>query len=331
MKTIVELEGVNGEWFTLTGPAAGDEGVHLGTDVKGIYEPPVKVVYEEPGNYPGSRFLSYRILRRDIVFKVLILNDKHNSWLSRDSEWRKAWAYDRDCKLYVTTEESGTRYLKCRLNEAPEVSLASDPNDLTLNECVMSVVSGDPFWYEDDVVYPVKTKKDTRFNPTTTVASSLPTEQLSITVDPYDARGGLNPTDQFIWLKWTLPGSTQQIPGLPWPFPANTPIPWEQAPFTQFVIPDYSFEDVTKATRRITTPGLIIGEDCVVDTDPRVEQFTSASGSQVWARTNGVRFQYPVPPYTRDKKFDLTVSGCPPGQFITLRIPRPWSRPWGLE
>lgn len=53
MDTLVELEGVNGEWFTLAGPGEGDRGVYLGTDVKGLYDPPVKVVYEEPGNYPA--------------------------------------------------------------------------------------------------------------------------------------------------------------------------------------------------------------------------------------------------------------------------------------
>src|SRR5690606_30980494 len=106
METVVELEGVNGEMFTLAGPDAGDQGVYLGTGMEGLYDPPVKVVYEEPGNWPGARYLSHRILRRDVVFGVEILNDKTASWLSRDSAWRKAWAYDRDCKLYITTEES---------------------------------------------------------------------------------------------------------------------------------------------------------------------------------------------------------------------------------
>lgn len=331
--TTVELEGVNGERFILAGPDSGDQGIYLATGVTGLYDPPVKVVYEEPGNYPGARYLSSRILRRDIVFAVWILNDKSNSWLSRDSLWRKAWAFDQDCTLYVTTEESGTRALKLRLGESPEISLETDPtlSSQPMNLAKMTCISGDPFWYQDDVVYPVQTKKDTRSSTTLTATTALPTETLSINVDHFDGRGGLNPTDQAIWLKWTVPGSTQQVPSLPWPFPPNTAIPWDTAPFTQFTVPDYSFQKDDNADRRITTPGLIIGEDCVIDTDPRVEQFTSASGSNVWGRTNGVRFVNPVPPYTPSQKFEITVSGCPPGQFITLRIPRPWSRPWGLE
>ena len=51
--TVIEIEGCNGEWFTIAGPRAGDRGVWLGTGVSGIYDPPVKVVDEVPGNWPG--------------------------------------------------------------------------------------------------------------------------------------------------------------------------------------------------------------------------------------------------------------------------------------
>ena len=72
-------------------------------------------------------------------------------------------------------------------------------------------------------------------------------------------------------------------------------------------------------------------ENCVIDADPRVEQVVSESGSTLWARMNGVRFRHPIPPYTGSKTFTVTVSGCVAGQMISLRLPRPWSRPWGLE
>lgn len=328
-ETVVELEGVNGEWFTLAGAEAGDRGIYLGTGVTGLYDPPVKVVYEEPGNYPGARFLNHRIMRRDIVFQVIILDEKTDSWLSRDSEWRKAWAFDRDCKLYVTTPESGRRYLKVRLGESPDISLETDPKLGRLNVAKMVVIAGDPFWYEDDLVYSAVTRQDTRFDPGGWIPpwpfQELPQENIVIPVT------NLNPTDQYIWLKWTCPGSEEPVPEFPWPFPPGVPIPWENAPFTQWVLPDYSFEDPAYADRRLKLPGFIRGEDCVIDTDPRVEQVTSATGSQVWARMNGVRFRFPVPPYTGAKDFHVTVAGCAPGKMITLRLPRPWSRPWGMD
>ncbi|QDP44613.1 minor tail protein [Mycobacterium phage NothingSpecial] len=332
--TIVELEGVNGEFFNLT---TGDQGAYLATDVEGcFYDPPVKVVIEEPGNYPGARYLNHRILKRDIVFGVQILNDAKSgsrSWLSRDSEWRKAWAFNRDCKLYVTTPDSGTRYLKLRLFESPKVEMKTDPRGNSINLTVMSCIAYDPFWYEDDRVFSAKTKTDTRFDPSLWTPpwpwEELPRETLRIKVGR--GQGGLNPTDQYISPKWTVPGSTEKVPNLPWPFPPNIPIPWEKAPFTQFVIPDYSFEDPEFANRRLKLPGLIYGENCVIDTDRREEQIASESGSLVWARMNGVRFRNMIPPYTEEREFVIEASGCAPGQVVTLRLPRPWTRCWGLE
>jgi hypothetical protein len=87
---------------------------------------------------------------------------------------------------------------------------------------------------------------------------------------------------------------------------------------------------------RVTTAVRLEGatapaENGFVDTDPRVEQVVSESGSELWGRMNGVRFKHYVPPYTGARKFEVTVSGCQPGQMVALRLPRPWSRPWGLE
>lgn len=236
--TVVQLEGVNGVTFNLT---TGDKGVYLATDVTGaFYDPPVKCVYEEPGNYPGSRYLNHRILRREIQFGVEIFNDAatgDNSWVSRDSAWRKAWAFDKDCILSVTTTLSGTRKLKLRLIESPVVEMTYDPQMKPVNRTVMLCVAGDPFWYEADAVYTA----------TTTGASGT----LSITVP------NCNPTDQYIFPKWTLPGSTVRpsapyIPGLPWlGAPTSAQVTW--------TVPDYAFEDAAYASRRVKLPGLIGG------------------------------------------------------------------------
>jgi len=333
--TTVELLGVNNELFTLAGDQAGDRGVWLATGVSGLFDPPVKVAMEEPGNYSGARYLNHRILRRDIVFGVHILDEHNDSWLSRESEWRKAWAFDRDCTLIITTDESGTRKLKLRLLESPEVDWTTDPTSLSANITKMVAVAGDPFWYGDDAVYSVKTKTDTRFDPVPFAGlfpwNQLPKETLTFKVDPSDGKGGLNPTDQAIWPKWTVPGSDIPIPSFPWPFPPNTPVPWERASFTQWMLPDYSFTDPVHKDRRIKLPGLLKGEDCVVDTDPRREQISSASGSPVWSRTNGVRWRHPIPAWTKSRTFVIDVSGAAPGKMVTLRLPRPWSRPWGMD
>jgi hypothetical protein len=142
---------------------------------------------------------------------------------------------------------------------------------------------------------------------------------------------GLNPTDQYIWAKWTVPGSQQKVPGVDFPYPPGVVIKWATAPIATWTLPDYSFEDPDLADRRLRLPGLIYGENCVIDSDPRVEQVSSDIGSQVWARMNGVRFRHPIPPYTLERKFEISVAGVKAGQMVSLRLPRPWSRPWGLE
>ena len=339
--TVIELEGVNGEWFTLSGPDAGAQGFYLGVGPKGLFEPAVKTTYEEPGNFPGSRFLNYRVLRRDIVLPILI-EGTGDYWAGRDGGLRKALAYDKDAYIHITTPESGHRKLKVRLGgqdasgPAIDIEFDIDPHMPGVNLAKVSLIAGDPFWYQDDVVYSVVTQADTTFQPT--IFEGLfnfwwqPQEYLAITVDPVDGKGGLNPTDMYVAPKWIVPGSQEAIPGITIPIVDITVnVPWDEAPFSQFSIPDYSFEDPSMANRNVVTPGLLIGEDCVIDTDPRVEQFSAANGGQVWARTNGVRFLNQIPPYTKSKTFYLIASGCRPGQMITLRIPRPWSRPWGLE
>lgn len=254
--TVVELVGVNGERFNLT---TGDRGVYLATDPSGaFFDPPVKAVYEEPGNYPGARYLNHRVLRRDITFGVEILNDAtsgSSSWLSRDSEWRKAWSFDKDCTLYVTTPQSGTRYLKLRLLESPEVDMKYEPQMMSLNTTLMTCVAQDPFWYQDDEIYTATTTADTTFNPNVLPwpwpQTALPQETLTINVPV------CNPTDQYIFPKWTVPGSTfapaaPYVPGLPWLGAPNSRA-------SVWTLPDYSFEDAELANRRVRLPGLIGG------------------------------------------------------------------------
>jgi hypothetical protein len=203
------------------------------------------------------------VQKRELTFAVEILAGRTDSWLSRDSEWRKAWAFDRDSKLYVTTEESGTRWLKVRLLESPEVEMFFDPNGNGVNRTVMVVVATDPYWYEDDEVYSAVTVTDTRFDPNELQLpwpwpqKELPRETLWLEVNPKSCRNGLNPTDQWIFPKWTVPGSTEKpadpyIPGLPW-----LGAPKSQA--TIWVLPDYSWKQDENANRRLKLPSLIGG------------------------------------------------------------------------
>ncbi len=283
-ETIIEIEGVDGSWWTIAGPNAGDKGVWLGTKVTGLYEPPVKVVTEAPGNWPGERYLAHRVQKRDITFGVEILHEECDTWASRDSLWRKAWAFDRDARMHITTAQSGRRWIKLRLGESPEVDWETDPTMKTVNRTNMVVVALDPFWYQDDEVHVGVCQTDTTFDPNALQLpwpwpkKKLPTETIRITVPV------ANPTDQPIWPKWSCPGSTFE-PAEPY-VPA---LPWLGAPksrATIWTIPDYSFKNDDKANRRITLPSLIGGlrtdevQTVVVDGRPTGGTWTLSLGAE---------------------------------------------------
>jgi hypothetical protein len=46
---------------------------------------------------------------------------------------------------------------------------------------------------------------------------------------------------------------------------------------------------------------------------------------------NGVRFRNFIPKWTKAVDFHIKVTGAVAGQMVTLRIPRPYSRPWGVK
>jgi hypothetical protein len=134
--------------------------------------------------------------------------------------------------------------------------------------------------------------------------------------------GGVSPT---VKIRTDVPGS------YPYIVKYRNALAGQSFPLLQVDVSGLSGSDlgsrVWKTVEGYTAPA----ENCVIDTDPRAEQIVSESGSAVWSRMNGVRFRHPIPPWTKSKTFQISVSGCAPGQMVTLRLPRPWSRCWGLE
>lgn len=300
-RTLVELEGVNGNWFTLSGPGMGAEGVWLGTNVEGIYDAPVKTIWTEHAHQIGASFAAMRNLRRDIVFDVTIGDTSSLTWQEADSEWRKAWSYEDDCKLWIETADS-RRYLKLRLSEQPLFKPERDPNIMQVERVTMTCIAGEPWWLEEDAVDSWVSTVDTNVADGQGV---YPTQSGTVTVE--------NPTDQEIWLKWVLQG-----PG-------------------RWTLPDFSFgdnrfdRDTLDAARKIVMPVQAPGQTFLVNTDPFEDLLRDPSGSQVWSLMNGVTFCYPIPPYTKKIDLPVSVSQSVAGAGVQVRMPRTWSRPWGLQ
>ncbi|MGW4240903.1 phage tail protein [Nocardia sp. NPDC004722] len=292
-RTLVEVEGCMGSWFTLSGPGMGEQGVILGTDVEGIWDAPVKTIWTEHAHQIGGSYAGHRYLKRDIVFGVWIDDIDTGSWQINDSEWRKNWAYDRDSKLWITTPDSGRRYLNVRLLEQPNFKPEKDPNLLRSGKVVMTVCAGDPWWYEEQP-----------YTDTWVLASGTSGSGY-VTID--------NPTDQPVWLEWILQG------GARWTIP-------------DYSFGDNSFGRAdADAARRIRMPKQKPGQTFWINTDPFEDMLRDPAGSQVWSLMNGVTYNYAIPPYTKAIQLPVSVEEASPGASVQVRVKRNWSRPWGLE
>ena len=125
-----------------------------------------------------------------------------------------------------------------------------------------------------------------------------------------------NPTDQPLWLEWTLD------PAMSWQFP------------------DFAFGQERKwgravgqdAARMIVTPQL--EQLLSVMSDPFMDTYLNADLSNAAGLFNGVEPLYPVPPYTGtevDPVVMPVVCNGPAGAKVTLRQRRFWSAESGLE
>ena len=186
----IEVEGVDGSTWVLNGPGAGREGVHLGESPDGIYDAPVRTLWQQGAFQEGATPNGARWDARDVVFTAMIQGVEGRSWQDVDSQWRRAWSYTADSIMRVSTD-SGTRELKLRMFESPKFTPDVDPRVNEFGEVVMTCRAGDPFWRE---------QPDTQ---TVTAAGSSGTEMVEV----------WNPTDKEMWLRWVLSaGSRWTIP-----------------------------------------------------------------------------------------------------------------------
>lgn len=292
-RTLVQLEGCDGTWFTLSGPGMGAEGVILGTDVEGIYDAPVQTIWTEHAHQIGASYAGVRHLKREITFGVWIGQEAGESWLSNDSAWRKAWSYERDSRLWIETEESGRRFLNVRLLEQPVFKPERDPNLTQSAKVIMTVVAGDPAWYEESD------------QTSDWVLGSGTAGSGFVTVS--------NPTDREIWMRWVTQG------GARWTLP-------------DFSFGDDRFKRATQdAARKIVMPKQAVGQTFLVNSDPFEDMLRDPAGSQVWSWMNGVVYCYPLPAYTPPTQLPVSVAEAVAGVGVQVRCTRGWSRPWGLE
>jgi hypothetical protein len=182
---LIEVVGVDGSSWTLSGTGQGEQGVELATAPTGLYDAPVTTFWNSSAYQPGATYGGASWQKRDVAFAVNVHATETLSWESVDSAWRKAWAYDRDTELVVTTQ-FGTRRLFLRLSEQPEFETERDPHLKRWAKVTMTCTAGVPWWVEDDVTVTAVSSTDT------TAAGVSETLWLPVS----------NPTDRPMWLRW---------------------------------------------------------------------------------------------------------------------------------
>lgn len=293
----IEIFGVHGEYFCISGPGKGDQGVELMPKLKGAIDAPVKSLWL-PGAY-GQAFVDFRWDRRDVVFTVNIFDDCGDAevWRTIDSKWRFAFDYVLEAKIRFTTSD-GYRDLKVRLLEEPKAyeDGSWEGKDPTLTCCstvIMTVAAELPFYVGPSDIY--EWSGDAAVGKTS----------FKLNVD----------CDVPVWPKWTLTDqATYRLPDFSW---GNQ---------------DYA-RGVMDSGRVVQLPFLPKGAGCVADSDPRRQTLLAANRINLQGMWKGQDFLYPIAGGTYSR-IPVKVQDANGGFALKLEVPkwysRPWSRPVGL-
>jgi len=202
--------------------------------------------------------------------------------------------WDEDAKyarMRVTTDLSGPRDLDIVQYEEPDFSPKQDP--ILHQMLVLKLRSGNPDWYEPDVVS----------SQTWTSAG-----WREITVE--------NPTPRPMLHKWIATRGTWTLPDFSWVGPKS-----ERRPGGEH------------SDRYVTSPLITASDGgLVVDVDLQNLMARSANNTNILARFGGQFFKYAIPPYTQKQTLPVYCKDVPSGgAMLQLVQPRRWPRPWGLE
>lgn len=289
----IEIFGVNGEVFIISGPGAGGQGVELMPKLKGAVDAPVKSLWL-PSSY-GQTFVDFIWQRRDVVFTVNIFDDEGDPdvWEVIDSKWRFAFDYSKETTIRYT-KNGNYRDLRVRLLEEPKAyeSGSWEGKDPTLYACstiVMTVAAELPFYVGPSDFY--EWAEDGSSGRTT----------IQLNVD----------NDVPVWPKWTLTDQARwTLPDFSW---GND---------------DYG-TGITDTGRTVTLPFLPSGAGCVADSDPRKQTLLAKNRMNLQGLWKGQDLYYPILGGTYSE-IPVSVTDAVDGFRLQLEVPKWYSRPWSL-
>lgn len=193
---LIEIIGVDGSEWTVSGPGAGQEGVELDLEPQGLIdEAPIKGIWQQSAFQHGATYLGHSIEPIDMVLPFSIVGDG-DDWEYIESRFHAAWSEDKLTLIRVTTGDRRRTLSVVKFEHIKTTTESGrDPHLLQWSDITITARAGWPFWEGDTIV-----------SEATTTASST---DLTLTI--------ANPTDTWMWPKWamTAPGKWR-IPDGDW-------------------------------------------------------------------------------------------------------------------
>lgn len=302
MSALVEITGCDDSYWRVHGTGSGAQGIWIAEgQAEGIVDAPVETEWRSSAFQVGGSYKHTKWLYRDVDLGFHVVSE--DDPLGVESRFRRAFDYRVDpwddgahqARIDWTTDISGTRSLDVLLAESPDLPMERDFETMGYINSNLVLRAGQPFWYEDDEIDFVE------------VGSG--THNVTLTVS--------NPTDQPCFHKWVLTVGSYVLPDFSWRGPRG-----EREPGGEY------------ASRTVEVPEVTTGQGgAVIDLDPMALDDRAANGQNRLGLYNppGKRLIHFLPPYTPPTDVPVTVTAPAGGARVEVRMPRRWSRPWGLE
>ncbi|MFP7366282.1 phage tail protein [Corynebacterium callunae] len=191
----VDIIGVDGSKWRVSGPGQGREGVELALSPEALFdEAPFRGIWQQGAFQEGATYIGHTIEPIDMILPFNIVGDGGWDWEYIEARFFAAWDTDRQTEIVVT---SGGSRRRLYVQKFENITTKSDRDPRLLQWSIMQVSARAawPFWQGDTLISAASTNQSTA--------------DLTVTV--------ANPTDRPMWLQWVLtaPGRWT-IPDFDW-------------------------------------------------------------------------------------------------------------------
>jgi hypothetical protein len=225
------------------------------------------------------------------------------------SEFRQAFDYREDdwdhdaqlARIVVTTQHSGTRWLRVQLHEQPDFNPARDPIRRKHGNPIIALRAGQPFWEQKNIINSLE-------------FTAVGTQYIEV-----ENKTNLPMMHKYVGTlgTWTMPDPS-----------------WEGKPGKRIPGTDKR-TGRNDAGRMIALPEITSNEGgFVVDLDPMELNVRDAHGTNLVGRlpVPGRYFTYLIPPHTPKTLVAVTNSKLPGnGGMVQVVMPQRWREPVGGE